>query len=87
MSPSSLTSTLTIAPALQVDVALITHFHLDHCAAVPYLLQKTKFKGRTLMTHPTKAIYHSLLRDFARQGKVRQGGEAGGGGGEDPQTL
>ena len=29
---------------LQVDVALITHFHLDHCAAVPYLLQKTKFK-------------------------------------------
>lgn len=27
-----------------VDVALITHFHLDHCAAVPYLLQKTVFK-------------------------------------------
>lgn len=26
------------------DVALITHFHLDHCAAVPYLLQKTVFK-------------------------------------------
>jgi cleavage and polyadenylation specificity factor subunit 3 len=38
----------------QVDVALITHFHLDHCAAVPYLLRKTKFKGRTFMTHPTK---------------------------------
>jgi glyoxylase-like metal-dependent hydrolase (beta-lactamase superfamily II) len=28
----------------KVDVALITHFHLDHCAAVPYLLSKTKFK-------------------------------------------
>lgn len=27
-----------------VDVALITHFHLDHCAAVPYLLSKTSFK-------------------------------------------
>ena len=27
-----------------VDVALITHFHLDHCAAVPYLLRKTRFK-------------------------------------------
>lgn len=27
-----------------IDVALITHFHLDHCAAVPYLLQKTVFK-------------------------------------------
>jgi Cft2 family RNA processing exonuclease len=29
----------------QVDVALITHFHLDHCAAVPYLLSKTRFKA------------------------------------------
>lgn len=27
-----------------IDVALITHFHLDHCAAVPYLLEKTVFK-------------------------------------------
>ncbi|GAX76938.1 hypothetical protein CEUSTIGMA_g4385.t1 [Chlamydomonas eustigma] len=53
----------------QIDIALITHFHLDHCAAVPFLLRKTNFKGRTFMTHPTKAIYHSLLRDFAKQGK------------------
>lgn len=30
----------------EIDVALITHFHLDHCAAVPYLLQKTSFKVR-----------------------------------------
>jgi cleavage and polyadenylation specificity factor subunit 3 len=29
-----------------VDVALITHFHLDHCAAVPYLANKTPFKVR-----------------------------------------
>ena len=28
----------------EVDIALITHFHLDHCAAVPYLACKTKFK-------------------------------------------
>ena len=27
-----------------VDIALITHFHLDHCAAVPYLLNRTKFR-------------------------------------------
>eukprot|EP00195_Chlamydomonas_chlamydogama_P006597 CAMPEP_0202904758 /NCGR_PEP_ID=MMETSP1392-20130828/30978_1 /ASSEMBLY_ACC=CAM_ASM_000868 /TAXON_ID=225041 /ORGANISM="Chlamydomonas chlamydogama, Strain SAG 11-48b" /LENGTH=723 /DNA_ID=CAMNT_0049592553 /DNA_START=19 /DNA_END=2190 /DNA_ORIENTATION=+ len=52
-----------------VDVALITHFHLDHCAAVPWLLRKTKFKGRIFMTHPTKAIYNSLLRDFAKSSK------------------
>ena len=30
----------------EVDLALITHFHLDHCAAVPYLACKTKFKVR-----------------------------------------
>ncbi|PNW75066.1 hypothetical protein CHLRE_12g498050v5 [Chlamydomonas reinhardtii] len=52
-----------------VDVALITHFHLDHCAAVPYLLRKTRFKGRIFMTHPTKAIYYSLLRDLAKGSK------------------
>ena len=28
----------------EVDAALITHFHLDHCAAVPYLLTRTNFK-------------------------------------------
>ncbi len=30
-------------------------------------------QGRIFMTHPTKAIYHSLLRDFARGAKVRAG--------------
>ena len=58
-----------------VDVALITHFHLDHCAAVPYLVNKTDFKGRVLMTHPTKAIYHSLLMDFVRL--TKSSGDAG----------
>ena len=27
-----------------VDVMLVTHFHLDHCAAVPWVVAKTKFK-------------------------------------------
>lgn len=113
-----------------VDAMLITHFHLDHCAAVPYVVGKTAFKarrgpivaacqaktgkdapsshtacsasyhtaetrytallprapsgqalrhrgavagaqGRILMTHPTKAIYGTLLRDFV---KVSRGG-------------
>ena len=29
-----------------VDLMLITHFHLDHCAAVPYVVGKTVFKVR-----------------------------------------
>ncbi|KAK9822187.1 hypothetical protein WJX81_008406 [Elliptochloris bilobata] len=49
-----------------VDAMLVTHFHLDHCAAVPYVVGKTNFKGRILMTHPTKAIYGTLLRDFVK---------------------
>ena len=28
----------------EVDVMLVTHFHLDHCAAVPYVTGHTNFK-------------------------------------------
>ena len=41
----------------EVDLLLVTHFHLDHCGSVPYFLEKTKFNGKTYMTYPTKAIY------------------------------
>lgn len=69
-----------------VDAILVTHFHLDHCAALPYVVGHTRFRGRVFMTHPTKAITASLLRDFVR---VSKGGvsptsnnqNAGGGGG------
>ncbi|CAB4255864.1 similar to Saccharomyces cerevisiae YOR179C SYC1 Subunit of the APT subcomplex of cleavage and polyadenylation factor [Maudiozyma barnettii] len=49
-----------------VDILLISHFHLDHAASLPYVMQRTNFKGRVFMTHPTKAIYRWLLRDFVR---------------------
>ncbi|KAK3157672.1 hypothetical protein QOZ80_2AG0125890 [Eleusine coracana subsp. coracana] len=49
-----------------VDVLLVTHFHLDHAAALPYFLEKTAFKGRVFMTHATKAIYQLLLLDYVR---------------------
>ncbi|VFQ96296.1 unnamed protein product [Cuscuta campestris] len=53
-----------------VDVLLITHFHLDHAASLPYFLEKTTFKGRVFMTHATKAIYKLLLSDFVKVSKV-----------------
>ena len=53
-----------------VDVILITHFHLDHCAALPYVVGHTPFKGRILMTHATKAVVATLLRDFVRVSKT-----------------
>jgi Cft2 family RNA processing exonuclease len=37
-----------------VDVMLVTHFHLDHCAAVPYVCGHTTFKvsGREVAAEP-----------------------------------
>ncbi|GMY05125.1 cleavage and polyadenylation specificity factor subunit 3-I-like isoform X2 [Fagus crenata] len=53
-----------------IDVLLITHFHLDHAASLPYFLEKTTFKGRVFMTYPTKAIYKLLLTDYVKVSKV-----------------
>ena len=50
----------------KIDVLLVTHFHLDHCASLPYFLFKTGFKGRVFMTHSTKAIYRLMLADFVK---------------------
>lgn len=49
-----------------IDVLLISHFHLDHAASLPYVMQRTNFQGRVFMTHPTKAIYRWLLSDFVK---------------------
>jgi cleavage and polyadenylation specificity factor subunit 3 len=46
-----------------IDLILITHFHIDHCAALPYFTEKTNFKGRIFMTHATKAVMKMLLSD------------------------
>jgi len=50
----------------KLDLVLITHFHLDHCAALPYLLEKTNFQGECYMTHPTKAFYKFILADYVK---------------------
>ncbi|SNX83439.1 Endoribonuclease YSH1 [Melanopsichium pennsylvanicum] len=52
-----------------VDAILITHFHLDHAAALTYIMEKTNFRdghGKVYMTHPTKAVYRFLMSDFVR---------------------
>ncbi|KAE8719375.1 Cleavage and polyadenylation specificity factor subunit 3-I [Hibiscus syriacus] len=53
-----------------IDVLLITHFHLDHAASLPYFLEKTTFRGRVFMTHATKAVYKLLLTDYVKVSKV-----------------
>lgn len=49
-----------------IDVLLISHFHLDHVASLPYFTERTGFKGRIFMTHPTKAVTRLLLGDYLR---------------------
>ncbi|TTF11770.1 Cleavage and polyadenylation specificity factor subunit 3 [Bagarius yarrelli] len=58
-----------IDPA-EIDLLLISHFHLDHCGALPWFLQKTSYKGRTFMTHATKAIYRWLLSDYVKVSNI-----------------
>ncbi|CDR87123.1 related to YSH1-component of pre-mRNA polyadenylation factor PF I [Sporisorium scitamineum] len=60
-----------------VDAILITHFHLDHAAALTYIMEKTNFRdghGKVYMTHPTKAVYRFLMSDFVR---ISNAGNAG----------
>ncbi|KAJ2508573.1 endoribonuclease ysh1 [Coemansia sp. RSA 1939] len=63
--PNSLPFLDQIDPAT-VDVLLVSHFHIDHAAAVPHYLERTTFKGRTFMTRPTKGIFRWLAKDYIR---------------------
>lgn len=56
-------------PIDELDLILITHFHLDHAASLPYLMQVSlsrKFKGAVYMTSSTKAVLRLVLKDYAR---------------------
>eukprot|EP01132_Coremiostelium_polycephalum_P004064 gene4064-5088_t len=56
--------------AADIDLLLVSHFHLDHAAAVPYFVEKTDFQGRIFMTHPTKSIYKMLLSDYVKVSNI-----------------
>ena len=60
-----------------VDAILITHFHVDHAAALPYIMERTNFRdgnGKVYMTHATKAIYGLTMMDTVRIKWVPHGG-------------
>ncbi|KAI1297190.1 Cleavage and polyadenylation specificity factor subunit 3 [Halotydeus destructor] len=54
----------------EIDLLLVSHFHLDHCGALPWFLMRTTFKGRCFMTHATKAIYRWILADYIRVSNI-----------------
>ena len=60
-----------------IDLLLITHFHVDHAAAVPYFLTKTSFKnskGKVYMTYPTLAICKLVWSDFIKVSGIAEQG-------------
>lgn len=62
----------------QIDLILITHYHVDHAAGLPYLMERTELnpKARVFMTQPTRAIYKTLLSDFVRVSRNSNDDEA-----------
>nr|CAB3233543.1 integrator complex subunit 11-like [Phallusia mammillata] len=56
-----------------IDCVIISHFHLDHCGALPYMSEMVGFEGPIYMTHPTKAICPILLEDYRKITVDRKG--------------
>jgi len=51
----------------EINLVLITHYHLDHAAGLPFLMEKTQYNSkRIFMTQLTRAIYNALLSYFVR---------------------
>uniref|UniRef100_A0A915HRK4 Integrator complex subunit 11 n=1 Tax=Romanomermis culicivorax TaxID=13658 RepID=A0A915HRK4_ROMCU len=49
-----------------LDCVIISHFHLDHCGALPYMSEMVGYNGPIYMTYPTKAICPELLEDYRK---------------------
>jgi predicted metal-dependent RNase len=47
-----------------VQVVFITHFHLDHIGALPFLTEVVGYTGPVLMTRATQALAQLMLEDY-----------------------
>ncbi|KAL7301557.1 hypothetical protein TKK_0005987 [Trichogramma kaykai] len=56
-----------------LDCVIISHFHLDHCGALPFFTEMVGYSGPIYMTHPTKAIAPILLEDMRKVAVERKG--------------
>lgn len=54
-----------------LSLVLITHFHLDHAAALPLLTEILHVKAPVYMTEPTRDLSRLMLLDFARTSNIR----------------
>ena len=44
-----------------LDCIIISHFHLDHCGALPYMTEMVGYNGPIYMTVPTKVQLNFLV--------------------------
>ncbi|XP_037089149.1 integrator complex subunit 11-like [Pollicipes pollicipes] len=56
-----------------LDCVIVSHFHLDHCGALPYMTEMVGYAGPIYMTYPTKAIAPILLEDMRKVAVERKG--------------
>jgi len=56
-----------------IDCVIISHFHLDHCGALPYMTEMVGYSGPIYMTVPTKAIAPILLEDMRKVAVDKKG--------------
>ncbi|RKP06257.1 beta-lactamase-like protein [Thamnocephalis sphaerospora] len=56
-----------------LDCVIVSHFHLDHCGALPFFTEMCGYDGPVYMTHPTKAICPILLEDYRKIMVERKG--------------
>ncbi|THD21787.1 Integrator complex subunit [Fasciola hepatica] len=56
-----------------LNCVIISHFHLDHCGALPFMTEVVGYDGPIYMTHPTKAICPILLEDYRKINVERRG--------------
>ncbi|KAI5969451.1 YSH1 [Candida margitis] len=71
----------------KVDILLVSHFHVDHSASLPYVMQQSNFRGKVFMTHATKAIYRWLMQDFVRVTSIGNSKTEGGSGNDEGGNL
>lgn len=61
----------SIPDLAKLSCVLITHFHLDHAAALPYFTEKLGVNIPVYMTAPTADLGRLMLFDFLRTSRAR----------------